>query len=128
MPPWAIIAGVVALITLMDVVVVYALVSAGWAELVQDFAAAEPQPGAVRRDFQTVKAGMYNFGWSVHIAVDERHLHFYPSAVVRWCGGKPASIPWERIQLVEPGKRLTKVRIGKNTVVGPTWCLQMAAA
>lgn len=128
MPPWLIISGVIALITLVDLLVVYALVRAGWAELVQGFGYVEPEPGAVRRRFQTFKAGLYNFGWLVHVAVDENYLHLYPAAIVRWAGARPASIPWGCIAVVKPGKRMTKVKIGKATIIGPTWCLEMAGS
>jgi hypothetical protein len=127
-PTWAIVTCVIAAVLMMDSMVFYALLRAGWSELTQDLPSVAPEPGAVRREFQTFKAGMYNLGWSVHVAVDESHLHLYPAAIIRWAGGKPASIPWERIQIVTPAAKATKVKIGKATVIGPTWCLEMAAS
>lgn len=126
MPAWAVAAIVVPCFIGLDLLIVSALMRAGWSELTQDFPASPPAPGAVRRNLQSFKAGMYNFGFCVHVAVDEDYLHLLPARLVRWFGGRPASIPWGSIILLKPGRRQTKVKIKSATITGPTWCLAMA--
>jgi hypothetical protein len=121
-----IIACFVGAVILLDSVIFWALLRSGWSELVQGFSGAEVSAGAVRRDFQSFKVGLYSFGWCVHVAVDEHHLHVFPAALLRWVGATRASIPWERVRVVKVGKRSTRVQIGMTTVTGPTWCLSMA--
>lgn len=83
---------------------------------------------AVRRRRQSFKLGVLNLGWSLHVAVDDACLHLEP---VRWLariGMKPASVPWDAIT---PQGRVfggrAKVRIGHETLIGPRWCLELAA-
>jgi len=129
MSAWMVTAIVIGVV-LLDVLVVAALLR-GMSHstiggLAKEFPAVEPAPDAVRRSFQSFKFGMYNAGWSVHVAVDERYLHLMPAALFRWCGAKNASIPWEAITLEKRGKMSTRVKIGKMTIWGPTWCLELA--
>ncbi|MCC6659716.1 MAG: hypothetical protein IT437_02395 [Phycisphaerales bacterium] len=110
----------------LDVLIITTLMRTGWSRLTQGFPASPIGPGAVRRNFQSFAAGMYNLGFCVHVAVDENYLHLLPARVIRWSGGKASSVPWESVVLVKPGARVTRVRIGSSVISGPTWCLEMA--
>ena len=122
--------GIVVGAVLLDLVVVVALLrgmsKSSIGGLAKQFPAVEPGADAVRRNFQSFKFGIYNAGWCVHVAVDERSLHLMPAKLFRWCGARDSSIPWEAITLEKRGKMSTRVKIGKMTIWGPTWCLELA--
>src|SRR5213078_495240 len=111
------------------VVVVRMLISAGWNTVARGRRAEPVGEGAVRRRYQSFSFGIFNFGWSVHVAADERYLHLTPAGFMRWAGAKPVSIPWDEVRLAEkqPRRRsLARAKIGKTTVVGPRWALELA--
>ncbi len=85
-----------------------------------------PLPGAVRREFQSFRIDMINVGWGYHVEVDENHLHLFPTRFERWLGVTPASIPWDEIKTVSMGRWTCSVKIGKWSVRGPRWCLELA--
>lgn len=89
---------------------------------------AEPEPGAVRRNFQSFSFGILNLGMCVHVLADERHLHLRPSLVARLLRVRPASVPWDAIELEPPGRlgRHRNARIAGQHVRGPAWCLELA--
>ena len=130
MPPAAAIAIVCVFVT-MDAIIVWAImrtISQTMKRLGEGNPPVDPEPGAVRREFQSFKLGILNLGYSIHVAVDASHLHLYPSLTARWIGIKPMSIPWERVEW-RRATRLsgTHVRINGVDVYGPTWALKLAA-
>lgn len=128
----AVITGIiVAIVLIVDALIVFVavprVVASAWAPIAK-YAPVEPAPDAVRRNFQSFKLGLLNMGWSVHVAVDEEHLHLFPALVMRLWGMNAASVPWGEIRDRGPALfRQRKVRIGTAEVVGPAWCLGLAA-
>lgn len=120
---------IVAMFVVMDVIIVWAIMrSCGQMlkQLAEGHPAVEPEPDAVRKQFQSFKIGMMNLGYSIHVAVDASYLHLFPSLTARWIGMPRMSIPWEAIEFKKSGWGGAVVRIGKQTVAGPKWCLEMA--
>lgn len=115
----------------MDTVIVGAIISAivssSFGVLSKKYPAVPMLPGAVYREFQDAAFGSSNFGKCVHIGVDENGLHLFPSAIIRWAGGKPATIPWTMVELVPDTKNR---RLVKCTLAGiksrlPAWCFDV---
>ena len=107
---------------------IWAIMRAGWRPMTIQYPAGDPAPDAVRRNFQSFRFGIMNLGFSVHVAVDEDHLHLMPARILRWCGAGPISIPWSAIQPGKPvmgGKWMT-ASIDEKAVAGPAWCLALA--
>lgn len=125
----------VVMITATDGILVWAILRAcghSLKEMAHGHPPVEPAPGAVRRDFQSFKIGIFNLGWSIHVAVDADYLHLYPARIARWMGMVPMSIPWEEVEFRKKGWGKSglggaTVRIGKQWVTGPRWALQLAA-
>ena len=118
-----------AALVLLDVLVVKTLIAAGWNTVARARRAEPVGDGAVRRRYQSFSFGVFNFGCSVHVAADERYLHLTPAGFMRWAGPRPVSIPWEEVRLAEKQPRrasLARAKIGKTTVVGPRWALELA--
>ncbi len=119
---------IVAAVTVLDIVVIGTIVRWGWGPLPREFPAKEPRHDAVWRRYQSFRLGLLNFGFCIHVAVDERHLHMVPIKPLRACGGRPTSIPWDAIRIEKRsarGKWIT-TRVGKHTLTGPSWCLDLA--
>jgi len=112
----------------LAMLIVRGMVQGTWNKLADDHPAVEPAPDAVRRRFQSFEMNMLNLGLSVHVAVDDRHLHLSPASVIRWAGARPMSIPWDRIEVVGRGwtSRSVRTRIDKIVVWGPAWCFELA--
>lgn len=131
MHPLAVV-GIVAMFLAMDAIVVWAILRAcgeSLKQLARGHPPVEPEPGAVRKEFQSFKLGMLNLGYSIHVAVDASYLHLFPSLTARWIGMPPMSIPWEEITLKRSSRIMgTHVVIGKQHLHGPNWCLSMAGA
>lgn len=114
-----------------DVIVVGAIfhaLSETMRETCGKYPAVEPMANAVRRRYQSFKFGMVSLGGCVHVAVDERYLHLTPARVARWLGMRAMSVPWEAIEVkgrAGVGSSL-RVKIGKEEVLGPEWCLSLA--
>jgi hypothetical protein len=120
--------GIVVGVTVFNVFFTAFLLRAGWNQIARrNFEAVEPSPDAIRRNFQSISINIFNFGWCVHIAVDEHHLHLFPTALVRLGGAKPMSIPWSEIRVKRPGRRMMRVMIGHDCLYGPSWALSLAA-
>ncbi len=124
---------VVLVIVAVDLILVplilRAFVASSWGPISARYPAVGPLPDAVRRNFQSFKVGMANFGFSVHVAADSAHLHLLPTLLMRWSGMKPASVPWPAVRAEgRPGRRYAKVRINgqPQVVVGPAWALSLA--
>ena len=108
------------------IVIGRAFIGSLWNALANAHEATEPDAGAVRKNFQTFAIGPVNLGFCVHVAVDEQFLHLLPSRFLKLCGAKPMSVPWEAITMKKKGKRTSIVMIGRQAVIGPTWCLGIA--
>jgi hypothetical protein len=123
----------VGMIVLVDVVIVSAVFKFSasiWNSLGKNCGSVEPSPGAVRKDFQSIKVGVFNFGACAHIAVDEDHLHMYPAWIVRASGGHAFSIPWSLVvpDASHPARRTWPARINGQRVQAPAWAMRIAAA
>lgn len=123
-------AAIVFLFVAMDAMLVGTLINLArdaMRDLAKGHPPIEPEPGAVRRSFQSFRVGIVNLGLSVHVAADSSHLHLYPSRTARWVGMVPMSIPWEGIR-VKASSRLmgTSAMISTQHVQGPRWCMQLA--
>ena len=115
---------VVGIDVVIFVVVMYAL-SRRWNRFALNFPACLPRPNAVQRRFQSFRMGLFNLGWSVHVAVDADMLHLTPVAMLRIGGAKSASIPWSEVCRVGPKTigRTTTVVIRGVELTGPAWAL-----
>jgi hypothetical protein len=87
-----------------------------WKPIADRFPPVEPQPDAIRRSFQSFKIGIMNFGWSMHVAADSRHLHLYPVLIMRMFGTTPVSIPWDQLHPTRKG-----ARVGPHDFIMPRW-------
>ncbi len=119
------------------IVLIWAIVRVGWSQLAGAFPQREVEDDAIVRRNQSFRVGLMIFGFCIHVAADQRHLHLEPAALLQWLGAQPASIPWEAIT---PHKRLRrgriKARIEPGTtrrsgpriggLVGPSWCMELA--
>jgi hypothetical protein len=103
--------------------VIRGLVEAEWNPIVRAFPASSarpPAPGAVRREFCSLKIGMLSCSWGMHLTADETHLRFEPAMVCRWMGLRPAVVPWSSITYVrDKGRSSAVVRVVKTEVIGP---------
>ncbi len=75
---WWLLIAIAGAVTVMDVVIVWAIVHTGWRSWPQEFPARPPRPDAVSRRFQSLRLGIMNFGFSFTVVVDEAHLHLRP--------------------------------------------------
>ena len=81
-------------------------------------------PSATQRSYQTFSFGSVNMALSIHVAVDEQHLHLTPIIPWRWLGATAASVPWAAMV---PGRAANVVLVDNWNMVGPKWCLEKAA-
>lgn len=101
-------------------------------EIQREYAAKEPSQNAVSRPFQSFSFDILNLGWCVHVDADESYLHLRPAWLARVIGGmRPVSIPWDAIEV--KGKAtlryaMLSAKVGKVTMVGPAWCLNLASS
>lgn len=123
---------VVAIILVMDSIIVLAvmrMMASAWNVMADAHPATPPLEGAVRREFQSFKMGLFNMGWCVHVAVDEQRLHLFPVKLMRLGGAKAASVPWEQVRLADKqpwSKSWVDVTIGHTDLRGPAWALSLA--
>ncbi|MEE8130717.1 MAG: hypothetical protein V3T48_10530 [Vicinamibacterales bacterium] len=113
---------------LVGVVALWAVVRFGWKPFAQRFPPRRKDPDAVERRFQSFRLGFLSFGFCIHVAADQGHLHLQPAAILRFFGAPTASIPWSSIQIQKhsrTGKSIT-ARINERTLLGPAWCLGLA--
>jgi hypothetical protein len=87
-----------------------------WLPLEHAFPPVEPEPDAIRRNYQSFKIDLLNLGWSMHVAADSRHLHLSPARLMRFFGATPISIPWDQMQPTRRG-----ARVGRHTIIMPAW-------
>ena len=125
---WQLIIAVVALLTAMDVVIIWSIVRFGWGSLPRAFPARDPLADAVSRRHQSFRVNLLNFGFCINVAVDEQHLHLTPIKPLRLLGAKGSSIPWESIRIKKrsPRGRWLTAKAGSHTIKGPAWCLELA--
>lgn len=130
MPGWAV-AALIAGATLLEVGLVYVLLRAtigsSFGKLSRAFPFQQPAASAVRRNFQSFRFGLVNAGFSVHVAVDEDHLHLMPAAILRWSGAQPASVPWSQVELKGKVGSFRHAKVGGVDLYGPRWCLDLAS-
>ena len=125
---WVIAAVVVADLVFVPLVVCV-LVRGGWNPIAERFPPREIRSDAVTKHFQSYRVGLLNLGFMVHTSVDDMSLHLRPARFGRMIGMKGASVPWEEIVPVRRrGKRYAEVKIGKESVFGPLWALELAFA
>ena len=99
-----------------------------WRPVHERFPGREPDGDAITKRFQSFRLGIMNLGFSIHVAVDENHLHLTPAGYLRVFGARPLSIPWESIAIQKRSrsKRWITAKVDRWTVVGPAWCLELA--
>jgi len=128
------IAILVTVFVIMDLVIIGAVLyaagrSSGLGELAQRNPSRPPLPGAVRREFQGLAAGMIKLGGCFHITVDETHLHIDPSWFARrLVRMKPMSVPWERVVLAKDDRgtgRWARALVDGVDIRAPRWCLDL---
>src|SRR5688572_2512735 len=126
--PLAVIALVGAFIIALPWIIFRLVVKMLWNRWSQRYAAQPILPGAVGRKFQSFSFGpLASLNNCIHIVVDEQHLHLIPMLVMRWCGGKRISLPWDRIEDVHPGMfGMSKAVIDDRRIAGPKWCMRLA--
>ncbi len=126
MPTWGIVALVAGIVLFDLVVVVPAVLRLGWSSLSSTYGPAPVRDDAVRKNFQTIAIGVFNFGGCVHIAADEDHLHILPTWVLRVVGCSAASIPWSDLAVTRARGRLWRATCRAGQLHAPRWCLQLA--
>ena len=93
----------ITLVTATDLFIVVALFSnlrsSMWKPLADAFPARPPAPDAVRREFQSLKMGIFNLGYCAHLTADAEHLHVEPAAFLRWFRMTSMSIPWDEVRV-----------------------------
>ncbi len=124
---WIIIPLILAGTTVLDYFIIRFVMSRCWGHLPRSFPPQPAREDAVRRTFQSFRLGQCNFGYCIHVAVDEEFLHLEPARLIRWLGAGTASIPWSAIRLTGPprGEWLT-AQVADRKFMGPAWCLQLA--
>ncbi len=113
---------------LVTIVALWAVVRFGWKPFAQRFPPRPADPDAVGRRFQSFRLGVLNFGFCIHVAADEGHLHLQPAALLRFFGARTASIPWSSIEIQKHSRtgRWITAKINERTLLGPAWCLSLA--
>lgn len=118
---------IVGIMMVMDFIVVGALLHASvqalFEPLSKKFPPKEMKEGVIEKSFQSLKVGIMNYGLSVHLGVDDEHVHVVPALIFRWCGAKPSSVP---ISEVSTHKQLEGLRDSK-LVEGNVGGIQMSA-
>ena len=120
---------------MMDMIVVGAILNVAvqtlFEPLSKRFPPQEMIADVAEKSFQTVKVGIMNFGMSVHFGVDNKHVHIVPAKLLRWCGGKPSSVPLSEVSFKEPSLvsspragKLVEGRIGGIEMMAPAWVFQ----
>ncbi|MGQ0626543.1 MAG: hypothetical protein ACT4PL_00390 [Phycisphaerales bacterium] len=121
----------VAAFVLMDVVilgVVFSVATGAIRTLAASFPPRAVAADAVFKRGQSISLGLMNYGWSFDISVDAACLHLCPKRFWRALGATPISIPWEHIELKNPGSRWrpASARVGKTDLSAPAWALALA--
>ncbi len=127
---------IVGFMTVMDFMIVGAIlhlaVQTLFEPLSKRFPPKQMREDAVEKSFQSMKVGMMNFGMSVHVGVDDQHVHIVPAKIFRWCGAKASSVPMSEVSVKATsvdaaGCRANKLIEGVIGGIGlraPAWVFQ----
>ncbi len=121
-------------ILVVDTVIVGAVLAAGgaqWKGFAAYFPARPVLEGAQRRTWQTVRLGVWNWGWSFTICVDAQCIHLTPGPRIgKLMGNSTASIPVEALGqvagLAERGRgrfARVKLKLAGQSIELPGWVL-----
>ena len=128
MPFQVLIPLIVAFDLFIAVTVIGLVVRSSWKPLEAVFPARRPSDASFGRNFQSFSFGLANYGFSIHVVIDDEYLHLSPIWFLSKLGMKPISIPWDAIEPLSTrwlAGKTTRVRIRKQTVVGPKWCFEL---
>jgi hypothetical protein len=125
---WYIIPGIVLFDLAFTAFLFWAIIAVAWKPWMRAYPPQEPAPDSVRREFQSYRFGVLNFGYCIHTEADESYLHLTPAAFLRFFGAGPISIPWTSVRLLHQSRRgrWATARIDGKTVMGPAWSLTLA--
>jgi hypothetical protein len=128
----AIVIAIVLMMVGMDIAVIGAFIRLSWQPLEKRYPETSLKSPSVRKNFQTFAIGMVNFGWCVHVELDDDHLHMIPARFLKWFGCRTISIPWQAVQAGlefdrHPRRFTRKMKLGSQTIAGPKWCLDAAS-
>lgn len=123
---WAILGIIIAVDAVLIPSLLYGMISGYWQPIYKKHPATEPLPGAVARNFQSIRIELFNLGYCVHLTIDEQHLHIAPAWLLRVVGARTISLPWEAMQIKKLGKRWGTVKIGSTQITGPAWAFELA--
>lgn len=105
---------------------IWGMVRGAWKPIEERYPRVQPEPDALRREFQSIRLDMLNLGLSVHLAVDSRFLHIEPAKIIRLFGAGAFSVPWEAISDVRIKGRYGRASLSKTTLTAPAWALELA--
>jgi len=111
------------------IAVVGLLIQSTWFPLAQRYPRKNVLEPSTRRNFQSFNIGVLGLGYSVHVIVDDEHLHLLPSAILGFFKCSKISIPWDDIVLAKKQpifRWLRSCELGKFKIVGPAWCFKLA--
>jgi hypothetical protein len=126
---WPVIVAIVVVADLLlNGLLVWGLVRAGWGPLTRAYPPREAMEGAVTRTFQSFRVRWLNLGLCIHVTADEHHLHLVPARFLRWFGAGPVSVPWRAITVTHrtPRRATVAATFDALPVRGPAWCLDLA--
>lgn len=124
---WMIVLIVLAVDAIIIPCLFYGVISGYWQPLEKRFPARDALPGAVRKEFQSIKLDLFNLGWCTHISVDEQHMHLDPVLLLRWFKAGRISLPWESLELERVGRSWGKAKLrGGITLWAPAWAMRLA--
>ena len=124
-------------VLVMDTVIVGAVLAATgaqWKRFATYFPERPVLAGAQRRTWQTVRLGVWNWGWSFTISVDAQCVHLTPGPRIgKLMGGCTASIPVEALGQTETGaggaakpRRRSgriKLKLAGRSIELPSWVM-----
>lgn len=120
---------IVGLFVLMDSVIIGAaifMICQKFKALAAKYPVQPVRPGSVTRRFQSIALDSFNFGYSVHLTVDDAFMHLNPTRLVRFFGGTSLSIPWDAISITKRGRWNHTAKLGAVKLIAPAWCLDLA--
>lgn len=106
------------------------LIQSAWRPLAKQFNAMPFLKPNYGKNFQSFHFGNYSLGWSVHVVIDDDHLHLLPSLILRFFQCRTISVPWQAMKLTTKQplmKRFRTVQIGGTKVLGPAWCFELVS-
>jgi hypothetical protein len=106
------------------------LIQSAWRPLAKQFNAMPFLEQHYRKNFQSFHFGNYSLGRSVHVVIDDDHLHLLPALILRCFQCRAISIPWQAMKLTTKQplmKSFRTVQIGGIKVLGPAWCFELVS-